>query len=131
MVGLTPCAFAAAEQFLTNFQTSFAVPGVIEARHATWFNNQASEVLHRCGVGRVHADPPAVSVPVEDTAPIKYYRMHGSPRTYYSPYETAALTAFARQLTGAALDGVPSWCIFDNTALGHATVDALALQQML
>ncbi len=120
-----------ADQFLATLTSCVDSPAVVEARHATWFSDESSATLQRHGVGRVHADPPAVRIPVNNTAPIRYFRMHGSPRIYYSQYEGPALQALARQVADSALDGCPSWCIFDNTTLGHATTDALALQELL
>lgn len=122
---------AVASRFLSTFSACLAAPTVIEARHVTWFDDAASAVLERFGIGRVHADPPAVSVPVRPTAPVKYCRMHGSPRIYYSKYEPAALDALAVELAAAAATGIPAWCVFDNTTLGHATSDALALQGIM
>ena len=45
---------------------------------------------------------------------------------YYSAYDAAALAALALALRAAAERG-PAWCIFDNTAAGAATANALDL----
>lgn len=50
---------------------------------------------------------------------------------YYSSYEPAALQALAAHLAQAARVRTPAWCIFDNTAHGHAMADAARLQAML
>jgi uncharacterized protein YecE (DUF72 family) len=55
-----------------------------------------------------------------------YHRLHGSPRIYYSQYDPTRLDAIATAISGTPQE---HWCIFDNTALGHATGDALALMQ--
>jgi uncharacterized protein YecE (DUF72 family) len=47
---------------------------------------------------------------------------------YYSAYPRDMLDAFAQRLVG--YDGA-AWCIFDNTAEGAATHDALAVAGML
>ncbi len=57
-----------------------------------------------------------------------YHRLHGSPRTYYSAYDQAALRALAQRLRAAS---APAWCVFDNTSLGAATADALELAALL
>jgi uncharacterized protein YecE (DUF72 family) len=46
---------------------------------------------------------------------------------YYDAYPSPMLERIARRVR----DAPPAWCIFDNTALGHATGDALALRRML
>ncbi|HEY0035747.1 MAG TPA: DUF72 domain-containing protein, partial [Longimicrobium sp.] len=59
---------------------------------------------------------------------LAYYRLHGSPRIYYSEYTPDYLDALARSI--AARD-TPAWCIFDNTAAGAATANALGLLERL
>jgi len=44
-----------------------------------------------------------------------YFRLHGSPRIYYSGYADAELQTLAPKLRQG------DWCIFDNTAAFHAT----------
>jgi uncharacterized protein YecE (DUF72 family) len=61
---------------------------------------------------------------------LAYYRLHGSPRIYWSEYEPARLAAIAEQLREATAAG-ERWCIFDNTTLGAATGNALALARLL
>jgi uncharacterized protein YecE (DUF72 family) len=60
-----------------------------------------------------------------------YWRWHGSPRMYYDAYDERRLTALATALRQSASRGRPAWCMFDNTAGGHAIADAMRLQQML
>ena len=58
---------------------------------------------------------------------LAYYRWHGSPRIYYSDYDEVALAALGRRLDAHRQQGVTTWCILDNTALGAALGNALAL----
>lgn len=105
-----------------------------EPRHASWFTAGADAVLHRHAVARVAADParvPEAAMPGGAGAPARwsYWRWHGSPRIYYSRYDDAALDALARALVAAGRARAPAWCIFDNTAHGHAMEDAARLQE--
>ena len=59
-----------------------------------------------------------------------YYRLHGSPKVYYSAYSNDYLQALAVTLRESA-NTAPTWCIFDNTAQGAATEDALAVSDRL
>ena len=79
-------------------------------------------------VARVAADPAVVPRAAEPGGwgGLKYYRLHGSPKVYYSAYLTDDLDALAGRLAEVATSA-PTWCIFDNTAVGAATADALAL----
>jgi uncharacterized protein YecE (DUF72 family) len=55
-----------------------------------------------------------------------YLRLHGSPRTYWSPYAPERVDELLRPAQ-AAIRAQEVWCIFDNTASGAALEDACAL----
>ncbi len=59
-----------------------------------------------------------------------YFRLHGSPRVYWSSYDDRYLTGLAAALR-ALPPAVDSWCVFDNTASGAALDNAWALQAMI
>jgi uncharacterized protein YecE (DUF72 family) len=104
---------------------------ICEPRHATWFTPEADAWLAERRIARVAADParhPDAERP-GGWRGLSYYRLHGFPRIYYSQYDEAALTALGARF---AEDPAPDlWCIFDNTALGHATADAMRLKALL
>lgn len=107
-----------------------------EPRHASWFTGPADAVLVRHAVARVAADPapvPAAALPGGARAASRwsYWRWHGAPRMYYSAYGDAALRSLAHGLVEAATTRAPAWCLFDNTAHGHAMADAARLQALL
>jgi uncharacterized protein YecE (DUF72 family) len=97
---------------------------VCEPRHATWTTPVAERLLIALRIARVAADPPRA--PGLDTPGgwpgIVYYRWHGSPRPYFSPYPPLALDRLHDAI--APLD-VDVWCIFDNTGSGAAAGNAL------
>jgi uncharacterized protein YecE (DUF72 family) len=108
-------------------------PVACEPRHATWFTPDADALLADATVARVAADP--VRAPGADEPGgfpgLAYYRLHGSPRMYYSAYEPEYLDALAARIDALRGRGVPVWCIFDNTTLGAATANALDLLDRL
>ena len=131
-----PPSFAftdAAEPFFALLRERIAVPPVFEPRHASWFTAEAGGVLDRLHVARVAADPP----PIEGAdspggwAGLAYYRLHGSPRIYRSPYGEERCGAIAARLGALEAAGTPAWCIFDNTTSYAATGDALHLQEIV
>jgi uncharacterized protein YecE (DUF72 family) len=118
---------AQAEVFLRGFREAFTGKAVLEPRHITWFDPHADALLRAYSIGRVAADPaphPNGTVPGGWTG-LRYWRLHGSPRTYYTEYGVERLRAVSRLLTP------DDWCIFDNTASGAAITDALRMQEML
>jgi uncharacterized protein YecE (DUF72 family) len=122
---------AVADAFLAGLRARHDGPVALEPRHASWFTAEAEALLVAHRVGRVAADPARVPPAAEPGGwpETVYYRLHGSPRIYYSPYPPATIDALAERLRAPAPPG--AWCIFDNTALGAATDDALALLDRL
>lgn len=105
-------------------------PVVVEPRHAGWFTREAAALLKAHALGRVGADParvPAAGKP-GGAGPIAYWRLHGSPRMYWSPYDDGTLDRVADALREVEPRVEEAWCIFDNTASGAAAANALALQ---
>jgi uncharacterized protein YecE (DUF72 family) len=118
-----------ASGFFRALRRRIDVPVVCEPRHASWFTPDANDWLAERRVARVAADPallPGSGVP-GGWAGLAYYRWHGSPRIYYSPYDDAALAALGKRLAAHCKRKVPAWCILDNTASGAALGNALAL----
>ena len=124
---------AVAERFLGALRARYQGSVALEPRHVTWFTPEAEALLVRYEVARVAADPPKAPDGMKPGGwpGLVYYRMHGSPRTYYSAYDDALLGRLAAEIRTRALGGVPVWCIFDNTALGAATPNAFELQRLL
>jgi uncharacterized protein YecE (DUF72 family) len=124
---------ATADRFFATLRERFAGAVALEPRHATWASVHADALFERYRIARVAADPPRVP---DGERPggwpgLVYYRMHGSPRTYYDRYGEEQLAELARDISARSRGGVPVWCIFDNTALGEATPNALELQRLL
>lgn len=104
----------------------------LEPRHASWFTPPVDRLLRSFDIARVAADPPKGS-PLAATPGgwngLCYWRLHGAPRTYYSAYHAAFLRRLSSQLRETTC--AQQWVIFDNTALGHATGNALELMTRL
>jgi uncharacterized protein YecE (DUF72 family) len=119
--------------FLTALRARFDRGVAIEPRHASWFESRADNLLRDFEIARVAADPPRAE---NGSKPggwlgLAYFRLHGSPRTYYSAYEDDYLAALAIRLRELRRRRIPTWCIFDNTTLGAATGNALEVADHL
>ncbi len=119
-----------APAFFAGLRDRFAGSVVCEPRHPSWFQPEPDEMLTTFQIARVAADPAPVPSAAQPAGwpGLVYYRLHGSPRIYYSAYPAEFLEALADSL---AAQSAPAWCIFDNTALGAATADALTVAQRL
>ncbi|MGF6126846.1 uncharacterized protein YecE (DUF72 family) [Pseudomonas frederiksbergensis] len=103
---------------------------VLEPRHETW--RAASGLLIEHRIGRVAADPSPIT---GGTTPggwsgVRYWRLHGSPRIYYSDYDMNRLQVLAAKIQLSAQAGAETWCIFDNTASGFALGNALSVRAL-
>lgn len=106
---------------------------VCEPRHLSWFNPRVNGFLQDFEIARVAADPalvPEAKLP-SGWDGLQYYRLHGSPQVYYSAYSPQFLEELAQSIQEAIANKIPVWCIFDNTAEGAATGDALDLMSRL
>ena len=122
-----------ASRFLTAFETIVGGPTVLEPRHASWFEPDAEALLVHHRVARVAADPalhPGASEPGGWTG-IAYFRLHGSPRVYWSSYAAGAIEAQARRVRALDSRSAEVWTIYDNTASGAALANALELDDRL
>ena len=115
-----------AGEFFAGMRARFSCVLACEARHRSWFSEAATDLLISEGITRVYADPPkGQEGAFLATTGTLYARLHGSPRIYYSSYDSAYLKQVAagmQQHTGA---GRTVWTIFDNTASGAAVANAL------
>ena len=118
--------------FLDVVRGAYDGPLVCEPRHATWFSPSVVSLLERYRISQVAADPP----PVPDAAApagragVAYFRLHGSPRMYWSRYDEHAIARLAASI-GSMSSAEQVWCVFDNTASGAAIENAWELRERL
>lgn len=122
---------ATAARFLHLLTALTSVRIACEPRHPSWFDEEADALLRRGGIARVAADPAVVPGAARPGGwpGLAYHRLHGSPAMYRSSYDDGRLEGVARALPGDAAR--ERWCVFDNTASGAATHDALRLADLL
>lgn len=133
----TPASLAFEARVATRFFASLTAASpcqiACEPRHPSWFSPRAEAVLSRYGVSRVAADParPAGADEPGGARKLIYYRLHGSPRMYYSAYSTEFLRQLSVKLRALSGSSTEVWCVFDNTALYEAWDNALQLRGLL
>jgi uncharacterized protein YecE (DUF72 family) len=121
---------ALADRFFAQLRQIVGGAAALEPRHPSWFGPEAEALLTNYSIARVAADP----APVPEAARpggwpgLAYFRLHGSPRIYWSSYEAPAQTMWFERAHEAGAS--ESWVIFDNTASGAATSDALAVARL-
>ena len=122
---------AVATEFFDTLRARTSVSIVCEPRHESWFSAEVDELLEKRRVARVAADParvPAAASP-GGWGGLRYYRLHGSPKVYYSAYSAEFIDSLAARLRNGHTSDCTTWVIFDNTTLGAATRNALELAE--
>jgi uncharacterized protein YecE (DUF72 family) len=121
-----------ADALFSQLQDRTSVTLVCEPRHASWFTKKVDQWFAERKISRVAADPARNdSGDVPGGWPgLRYYRLHGSPRIYYSSYDERFLHDLEQRLT-ALRPAVDTWCIFDNTAAGAAFGNVLELKRLI
>jgi uncharacterized protein YecE (DUF72 family) len=119
--------------FFSMFRGLYQGPAVLEPRNVSWFGPEPDLMLPEFHIARVAADP---AVAVQAAQPsgwpgLVYFRLHGSPRRYYSAYSQDFLSSLAAELSCLSRSTTPAWCIFDNTASGAALGNALQLMSRI
>lgn len=124
---------ALAQTFFSALRTRWSGRLACEPRHASWFETDADALLTGFEAARVAADParvPEAAVPCGWRG-FSYWRLHGSPVPYRSSYDDGRIEDYAAAMAADREEGRDAWAIFDNTASGAATGDALKLQRLL
>jgi uncharacterized protein YecE (DUF72 family) len=119
-------------RFLAMVRGVYEGPMACEPRHATWFLPAAAALLKRYRISRVAADPallPEAALPAAWPR-LAYFRLHGSPRTYWSRYDENRLATLAITIR-SLMKAAEVWCVFDNTASGSAIENAWELRERL
>lgn len=119
-----------ASQFFKELRALHDGQVVVEPRNASWFEAPANRLLVKWRVARVAADPAKIPQAADPGGwgDLRYYRLHGSPRMYFSAYSPEYLSRLADELRRANVD---AWCVFDNTASAAAIENALYLSERL
>lgn len=119
--------------FWAELRARFRGHVVCEPRHPNWFTGEADALMARYRISRVAADPPVAEGAAEPGGwnGLRYLRLHGSPRRYYSSYSSEQLDRLASVLARTNGGSGAAWCIFDNTAAGAAIPNAFDLTERL
>ncbi len=120
-----------ARRFFALLRSCTAVPVVCEPRHPSWASAAAERLFKQFGISLVHADPVCLPRSWSLSQGIRYYRLHGSPRMYWSNYPRSQLDALASRIAEECASFPETWCIFDNTAAGAAWDNAKSLAARL
>lgn len=109
------------DKIINSLNPSFK--NVLELRHVSWWNNEVYEKLARHNITFCGMSHPVLPDSVIENTPIVYYRFHGVPILYRSPYSTD----FLQNVVNAVKNNhrvKEGWFYFNNdydaVAIGNA-----------
>jgi uncharacterized protein YecE (DUF72 family) len=119
------------EGFFVALRQRFDGAVIIEPRHESWAAVEPMLMAYR--IAQALVDPSRISTDSSACGwiDVRYWRLHGSPRIYHSAYDVPYLQGLAHDMQSAAAEGATVWCIFDNTASGAASGNALTLAELI
>jgi uncharacterized protein YecE (DUF72 family) len=111
-------------------QTDKRFTNIVEFRHQSWWQASVFEALAQhqisfCSIS--HPILPDIVIPNTDTV---YYRFHGVPQLYYSPYNKDFLLRIMNSIQAAG-EVKKAFLYFNNTAQTAAIANAQFLQQQV
>lgn len=120
-------------EFFAQARQVFQANIALEPRNLTWRHRDALQLFKEYKISKVIADPercPVVNLSEWQQSNIVYYRLHGSPEIYKSDYSAEFLTKISDEMKKWPKEK-DVFCLFDNTARGFASEDALEIKDLL
>ncbi|WP_162055203.1 DUF72 domain-containing protein [Pontibacter pamirensis] len=125
--------FGVVADFFDMLRGKYPAPDfALEARHKSWFTQEAQDLLHEYAITWVITSGgkrfPCLEATTTDTM---YLRLHGDEKLYASAYTDEQLERYAFMIHDWLLDGKQVWVYFNNTILGNAVFNAEKLRELV
>ncbi len=106
-----------------------AFPNVLEFRHVSWWHPDVYDALSQRQVTFCGMSHPALPDVVVQNTPLLYYRFHGVPELYRSPYTEPELRSFSREVSGSGQTR-EAFVYFNNDIGAAGVINAQQLKSM-
>lgn len=115
------------ERILSTLDLSFH--NVIEFRHSSWWNDGVKNALKEHNISFCGISYPSLPDEIVKTSPVLYYRFHGVPQLYLSPYSETKLRLIDEKINSfRKVRDV--YCYFNNDIEVAAIANARTLQRI-
>ncbi|MDB5120231.1 MAG: hypothetical protein JWN56_1449 [Sphingobacteriales bacterium] len=108
----------------------FSVPNVLEFRHVSWWNEKVYKILAEYKVAFCGMSHPLLPDSVIQNVPLVYYRFHGVPELYKSPYSEEFLKNTINNISSNK-QAKDVFLYFNNDIGGSAIVNAKQTQDLI
>lgn len=103
---------------------------VLEFRHPSWWNETVYKMLAKQKISFCGMSHPALPDDVIQNTPIVYYRFHGTPELYKSPYEISFLEKVTAEINSVR-ETKKAYLYFNNDIDGSAIKNARELHHIV
>jgi uncharacterized protein YecE (DUF72 family) len=101
---------------------------VIEFRHLSWWNKKVIITLNKAKITFCNVDYPGLKTHFMHTSPKFYFRLHGNPELFKSPYSNPTLKRFFKNFP----EGCKHYTVyFNNTTYEAGYENALELMKII
>ena len=98
-------------------------PNVVEFRHASWWNDEVYKILGKNKISFSGMSHPTLPDKIIENTSLLYYRMHGVPQLYKSPYALADLKKVVKTIEESSKTK-NAFVYFNNDIGGNAIKNA-------
>jgi uncharacterized protein YecE (DUF72 family) len=95
-------------------------PNVVEFRHKSWWRKDVYKILGENKISFSGMSHPSLPGDVIKNTSLFYYRMHGVPQLYQSPYALADLKKLVHSITNTS--GIKKAFIYFNNDIGGSAI---------
>jgi uncharacterized protein YecE (DUF72 family) len=116
------------QKIIDNLKPGF--PNVVEFRHESWWKKTVYEELGKNNISFSGMSHPALPETIVTNAPLLYYRLHGVPQLYQSPYSIEYLKKFIKKVNSCG-ESKTAFIYFNNDIGGNAIKNATEMKSLL
>jgi uncharacterized protein YecE (DUF72 family) len=116
------------EKIISNLNPKF--PNVVEFRHSSWWNEEVYAILGKNKISFSGMSHPSLPDTIVQNTELLYYRMHGVPQLYQSPYTLAGLKKIVKKIESSKVART-AFIYFNNDIGGNAIKNAKEMKELV
>jgi uncharacterized protein YecE (DUF72 family) len=116
------------DRIIENLHPSYN--NVVEFRHESWWQESVYQKLAKHRISFCGMSHPQLPGQIIQNTPLIYYRFHGVPQLYKTPYDIAALKEFIKEVETQPLTR-EVWCYFNNDIDANAPRNAVEMMELI
>ena len=116
------------EKIISNLNPQF--PNVVEFRHSSWWNEEVYTILGKNKISFSGMSHPSLPDKIVQNTGLLYYRMHGVPQLYQSPYTLPGLKKMVKKIDSSKIVQ-SAFIYFNNDIGGNAIKNAKEMKKLV